>query len=112
MSFGVAAMKRKGLRVIPSTLLTVVLLGLIPDGKQASMSPNLAEFAPAHNGWYRETLTELLNSLAGGTIRPLVAERIPLQEAARAHQLLERGGYAGKVVLVTSAYSGASNAAR
>jgi hypothetical protein len=33
----------------------------------------------------------------------VVAERIPLAEAARAHELLERGGYAGKVVLVTSA---------
>ena len=32
-----------------------------------------------------------------------MAERIPLAEAARAHELLERGGYAGKVVLVTGA---------
>ena len=30
-----------------------------------------------------------------------VAERIPLAEAARAHELLENGRYAGKVVLVT-----------
>ena len=33
---------------------------------------------------------------AGGGAHPLV-------EAARAHELLERGGYAGKVVLVSSA---------
>jgi NADPH:quinone reductase-like Zn-dependent oxidoreductase len=111
VSFGVAAAKKKGLRVIPFTLLTVVLLNLIPGGKKASMSPNLAEFAPAHNDWYRETLTELLNSLAAGTIKPLVAERIPLAEAARAHQLLERGGYAGKVVLVSGAYSRSLDAA-
>ena len=45
---------------------------------------------------------ELLDSLAAGRIKPVVAERIPLVEAARAHELLERGGYAGKVVLVTS----------
>jgi len=32
-----------------------------------------------------------------------VAERIPLLEAVRAHELLERGGYAGKVVLIPSA---------
>ena len=30
-------------------------------------------------------------------------ERIQLVEAARAHELLERGGHAGKVVLVASA---------
>jgi NADPH2:quinone reductase len=93
-------------------VLTVVLLGLIPSGKQASMSPNLAEFAPAHNTWYRETLTELLDLLAGGRIKPVVAERVPLVEAARAHELIERGGYAGKVVLVTSASSGSLNTAR
>jgi NADPH2:quinone reductase len=47
-------------------------------------------------------LTELLDLLAAGKIKPVVADRIPLVEAVRAHELLERGGYAGKVVLVTN----------
>ena len=51
----------------------------------------------------RKTLAELLSLLAEGKIKPVVAERIPLAQAARAHALLERGGYAGKVVLVTGA---------
>jgi NADPH:quinone reductase-like Zn-dependent oxidoreductase len=97
--FGVAATKRKGLRVIPLTLLTVSLLKLIPDGKQAPLAPDLGK----DKAWYRETLAELLDLLAAGRIKPVVAERIPLAEAARAHELLERGGYAGKVVLVTGA---------
>ncbi|MAT97438.1 MAG: NADPH:quinone oxidoreductase, partial [Anaerolineaceae bacterium] len=42
------------------------------------------------------------NLQAAGKINPIVAARIPLAEAARAHELLERGGYAGKVVLVTN----------
>jgi NADPH:quinone reductase-like Zn-dependent oxidoreductase len=97
--FGVAATKKGGLKVIPFTLLTVFLLKLIPDGKQAPLAPDLSK----DNAWYRATLTELLDLLAAGKIKPVVAERIPLAEAARAHELLERGGYAGKVVLVTSA---------
>jgi NADPH:quinone reductase-like Zn-dependent oxidoreductase len=103
VSFGMAATSKGGVRVIPFSLLTVGLLMLIPDGKQARMSPNLAEFAPAHIEWYRETLAELLDLVAAGRIKPVVAERIPLVEAARAHEMLERGGYAGKAVLVTSA---------
>jgi NADPH:quinone reductase-like Zn-dependent oxidoreductase len=95
--FGMAATKRGGLRVIPFTLLMVFLLKLIPDGKQAPLAPDLSK----DNAWYRETLTELLDLLAAGKIKPVVAERIPLFEAARAHELLERGGYGGKVVLVT-----------
>jgi len=97
--FGVAATKKEGLRVIPFTLLMRTLLALIPDGKQAPLTPDIGK----DNAWYRETLAELLDLLAAGRIKPVVAERIPLAEAARAHELLERGRYAGKVVLVTSA---------
>jgi NADPH:quinone reductase-like Zn-dependent oxidoreductase len=100
--FGVAAATKSGLRVIPLTLLTVALLKLFPGGKQTPLAPNLAEFAPAHLDWYRETLAELLGLLAASKINPVVAERFPLTEAARAHDLLERGGYAGKVVLVAN----------
>jgi len=100
--FGMAATKKKGLRVIPLTLLMQALLALIPDGKQAPLMPDLGTFTQEHTDWYRETLTALLDSLAAGRIKPVVAERIPLVEAARAHELLERGGHAGKVVLVAS----------
>ncbi len=98
--FGVAATSKEGMRVIPLSLLMRFLLALIPDGKQAPMSPNAGTFAQKHSAWYRETLTELLESLAAGRIKPVVAARIPLLEAVRAHELLERGGHAGKVVLV------------
>jgi NADPH:quinone reductase len=92
--FGVAAISKAGMRVIPLSLLTRSGLALIPDGKRVRMTPN------ADNAWYRETLTTLLDSLVAGKIKPVVAARIPLVEAARAHELLERGGHAGKVVLV------------
>jgi NADPH:quinone reductase-like Zn-dependent oxidoreductase len=95
--FGVAAVKKKGMRVIPLTLLMRTLLALIPDGRKASLTPDLGK----DNAWYRDTLSELINFLANRSITPVVADRIPLVDAARAHELLERGGYAGKVVLVT-----------
>jgi len=95
--FGMAATKKDGLRVIPLTLLMRALLALIPDGKQVPLFPDLGK----DNAWYRETLAKLLDLLAEGKIKPVVAERIPLAEAVRAHELLERGGYAGKVVLIT-----------
>jgi NADPH2:quinone reductase len=93
--FGMAATKKNGLQVIPLTLLMVGLLKLAPGGKQTPLFADLAE----DNAWYRETLVQLLDLLAAGKIKPVVAERFPLLEAARAHELLERGGYAGKVVL-------------
>lgn len=95
--FGVAATSRHGMRVIPASLAARLAIELIPDGRSAPMPPNAAK----PNAWYRETLTLLFDRLADGTIAPLVAARIPLDEARRAHELLERGGSAGKVVLVT-----------
>ncbi len=97
--FGNVATSKKGMGAIVLSGLAALLLKLIPDGKQAPLAPNLGK----DNAWYRETLTELLDSLAAGRIKPVVAERIPLLETVRAHELLERGGYAGKVVLVASA---------
>ncbi len=94
--FGVAASSRAGIKVIPLSLLTRLFLALIPDGKRAPLTPN------AGKGPQTETLAELLDLLAAGKIKPVVAERIPLLEAARAHELLERGGHAGKVVLGAS----------
>jgi NADPH:quinone reductase-like Zn-dependent oxidoreductase len=91
--------EEEGAAVIPLTLLMVFLPKLIRDGKQVPLFPDLVE----DNAWYRETLTELLDLLAEGRIKPVVAERIPLAEAVRAHELLEGGGYAGKVVLIVGA---------
>jgi NADPH2:quinone reductase len=100
--FGMAATKKQGVRVIPLTLLMRGVLALNPGGKEAPLMSELGTFIDAHDGWYRETLTALLDELAAGSIKPVVAERIPLHEAVSAHELLERGGYAGKVVLVAS----------
>jgi NADPH:quinone reductase len=97
--FGVAATKDHGLRVIPLTLFMVLLLKIIPNGRQLLLTPDLYE----DGAWYRQTLAELLDLLAQGKLKPLVAERFPLAEAARAHDLLEHGQYAGKVVLAASA---------
>ncbi len=85
------------------SLPMVGLLKLIPDGKQVPLCPDLGKFAKTHHDWYRDTLAELLDLLAASKIKPVVAERIPLADAARAHGLLERGGRAGKMVLVTDA---------
>jgi NADPH2:quinone reductase len=98
--FGMAATKDKGLWVIPATLLMQGLLMIMPGDKRAPLMPDLGTHTQAHDGWYQNTLAELFDALAEGKLQPVVAERIPLLEAVRAHELLERGGYAGKVVLV------------
>ena len=37
--------------------------------------------------------------VAAGAVRPVVETTMPLEDVARAHQLMEDGAHAGKIVL-------------
>jgi NADPH:quinone reductase-like Zn-dependent oxidoreductase len=50
--------------------------------------------------WFHEDLSLLLNLLEQGKIKPIVAARMPLNQAAQAHGLLAGGSVTGKIVLV------------
>ena len=50
--------------------------------------------------WFREDVQFLLSLLEEGKINPLISHRIPLREAAQAHELLGKSLAVGKVVLV------------
>lgn len=54
----------------------------------------------AHADWYHTDLEVLIGLLARGQISPVIAERMPLAEAARAHQLIEASAISGKIVLI------------
>jgi NADPH2:quinone reductase len=50
--------------------------------------------------WFRHDLLTLLDLLKQGQITPLIAQRLPLHEARRAHEMLGEGGVLGKIVLL------------
>jgi NADPH:quinone reductase-like Zn-dependent oxidoreductase len=50
--------------------------------------------------WFRRDLLTLLDLLKQGKIKPLIAQRLPLEEARRAHEMLGEGGVLGKIVLL------------
>jgi NADPH:quinone reductase-like Zn-dependent oxidoreductase len=55
---------------------------------------------PRNPQWFREDFSALLDLLRGDKIHPGVAARLPLIEARRAHEMLERSAATGKLVLV------------
>ncbi|HEX5894731.1 MAG TPA: zinc-binding dehydrogenase, partial [Thermoleophilaceae bacterium] len=55
---------------------------------------------PRNPDWFREDFRALLELLREGKIHPVVAERLPLFDARRAHELLESSAGKGKLVLV------------
>jgi NADPH:quinone reductase-like Zn-dependent oxidoreductase len=50
--------------------------------------------------WFREDLTVLFDLLQQRKVKPLIAYRLPLAEARRAHELLGEEGVTGKTVLL------------
>ena len=66
----------------------------------AQQRPGAVGGEPRYPDWFREDFAVLLELLRRGEIHPAVAERLPLSEARRAHELLERSAATGKLVLV------------
>src|SRR5262249_33047851 len=56
-------------------------------------------------GLFRQDLIALFGLLEQQKIKPLIAQRFALTEARNAHELLGKGGIAGKIVLVPGASS-------
>ena len=75
------------------------------EGRQALPVSGARRALPVGGGprdpeWFREDFRALLELLRRGEIHPVVAERLPLVEARRAHELLESSAAKGKLVLV------------
>ena len=52
--------------------------------------------------WFRQDLIALFELLRQRKIEPMIALRLPLAQARRAHELLGEGGVVGKIVLTTA----------
>jgi NADPH:quinone reductase-like Zn-dependent oxidoreductase len=74
------------------------VVGLLP-GKSAKWF-SMTTAIKKHPQFFRDDLTRLLEMLRAKLIRPVISEKIPLRDAARAHQLLEQSSVSGKIVLM------------
>ena len=96
---GMASAIKGGIKTIPGSMLVVGLVKMLPNGKTAPMGPGMESYPKEHMEWYRDSLAEFFDLTVTGKLKPVIAERFPLLEAARANEFIERGGYAGKAVL-------------
>ncbi len=96
---GMSSIYQSGAAIIPFSLLTAGAVALWPNGVSVPMSPSMLSYPAKNLGWYRDTLTDLLEKAATGQLRPAIAAEVPMSEASRAHAMLEAGGLVGKVVL-------------
>lgn len=71
----------------------------VADG-QAAHRYSVTSWKIEHPDRFRQDVALLFELLGQGRIKPLIAERLPLTEAARAQALLENSAVIGKVVLI------------
>jgi len=69
-------------------------------GRKAMVPYSIQWLMRLRPSWFRHDLLTLLDLLRTGDIKPLIAERLPLEAARRAHEMLGRGGFLGKIVLL------------
>ena len=88
-----------------------ILAGWISPGRKRVLPYSIQTLKRLKPEMFRQDLSTLFELLQQKRIKPLVAQRLPLAEARRAHELLGKGGVIGKLVLIPDAASSASRAA-
>jgi len=74
-------------------------LNRLPGDRRVQWYEVFDEFE-AHPDWHQEDMATLFGLLSERKLNPIIAERIPLTEAMRAHELLEASAVCGKIVLI------------
>lgn len=77
----------------------LVLWKLLPDGRQTAFY-NIQTRREALPDDFRVDVQKLMGWLAAGKLKPAVAARVPLAQAADVHRQIDRAEISGKVVLV------------
>ncbi|MDJ0824652.1 MAG: medium chain dehydrogenase/reductase family protein [Rhodobacter sp.] len=86
--------------------LRIKLWNLLPN-RRATAFYSIGAMRKRHPDWFRDDLAAIFGLLAEDKIRPVIADILPLAQARAAHDRIEAGGVAGKIVLVTPAYGAA-----
>lgn len=90
---------RHRLHGLPIFALYIVGSMLLP-GRKRVVPYSIQTLKRLKPEMFRQDLTALLDLLRQEKIKPLIAQRLPLVEARRAHELLGTGNVLGKIVLV------------
>jgi len=83
---------------VPLDFMRVQLWNLWPNGRSTAFY-SIGAMRRKHPDWFSKDLTTLFDLLAQGKIKPVIAARMPLAEARRAHELIEQADVQGKIVL-------------
>ena len=102
VGYGFYEASNRGSNVILDVLSQYVWLALwsLPPARKRVAFYDVRALQTKHQDWFRSDLTALLALLASGQIKPVIAARLPLEEVAEAHDLVEHARVQGKLILM------------
>jgi len=80
-------------------MMMLKMWNYIPNGKKSEFY-SITSMKKKHPDWFKEDLSILFNFLKEGKIKPVIAKRMLLEEAAEAHKLLDSSSVEGKIVII------------
>ena len=81
--------------------MRVVLWNILPNGRKASFY-SIGDLRKKNPEWFKQDLGALFGLLKEGKIKPSIERRMKLQDAARAHELIEQAAVKGRIVLLVN----------
>jgi NADPH:quinone reductase-like Zn-dependent oxidoreductase len=88
----------KSKRIILSSLMRLMFLKCIPDGKKAKFY-SISATNKTRPYTIKEDLSTLLQLLANGAIQPIIMKSFSLRDVRSAHEMLEQGNAIGKILI-------------
>jgi len=87
-----------------SVAMDFIKLGLwnfLPNKKSTTFY-SITGLQKKHPEWFKEDFNSLLELLRKRKIEPVISHKMPLTEAAKAHELLDNAAVEGKIVLIAN----------
>lgn len=97
--YGAQAAVREGKFAAGMGFALLGFMRMIPNGRRTSWY-NVKLLRDAHPNWFAQDLSKLFELLAQRQIKPVIAVRLPLRDAPRANEMLEKAEVSGKIVLL------------
>jgi NADPH:quinone reductase-like Zn-dependent oxidoreductase len=80
--------------------ITLLLLNYLPNDR-STKSYDISKMRTEQPDWFVADLQDLFDLLVSDKIKPEIAELLSLDDAIRAHELIESGNVSGRLVFVT-----------
>ena len=81
--------------------LSIALWNILPNGRKASFY-SIGDLRKKNPEWFKEDLSILFGLLKEGKIKPSIEKRMKLEEAKKAHELIEEAAVKGRLVLIVN----------